>query len=49
VPPPVPAPPVAAPEVIIIKEEENHVEMVPEQEVPEELEIIVPEAESETS
>jgi hypothetical protein len=44
-PPPVPTPPAAAPEVIIIEEEENPVEMVLEQGAPEELEIIVPEAE----
>jgi hypothetical protein len=45
VPPPVPMPPAAAPEMIIIEEEENPVEMVLQWEVPEELEIIVLEAE----
>jgi hypothetical protein len=35
--------------VIIVEEEENPVEMVPEQEVPEELEIIAPEVEPEPS
>jgi hypothetical protein len=46
-PPPVPVPPAAVPEVIIIEEEEDPVEMVLEQEVLEELEIIMWEAEPE--
>jgi hypothetical protein len=43
--PPVATLPVATPEVIIINEEEHPVEMISEQEVPEELEIIALEAE----
>jgi hypothetical protein len=46
-PPPVAKPPAAAPEVIIIEKEDNPVEMVLEQEVPQELEIIRPEADDE--
>jgi hypothetical protein len=46
-PPPVPMLPATAPEVTIIEEEENPVEMVSEQEVPEELEIIALELELE--
>jgi hypothetical protein len=45
-PPPIPAPPAATPEVIVI-EEENPVEMVPEQEVPEAHEVILADAEPE--
>jgi hypothetical protein len=46
-PPPVAMPPATAPEVIIIEKEDNPVEMVLEQEAPQELEIITPEAEDE--
>jgi hypothetical protein len=45
-PPPIPTPPTATPEVIVI-EEENPVEMVPEQEAPEVHEVILADAEPE--
>jgi hypothetical protein len=47
-PPPVPVPPIAAPEVIII-EEGDPMEMVPEQEAPKAHEVILADAEPEPS
>jgi chromosome segregation ATPase len=46
-PSPIPMSPATALKVIIIEEEENPMEMVPKQEIPEELEIIASEAEPE--